>query len=240
MIGSRLGVAAEVGARIAAGRPVVALESTLISHGLPYPRTSRSPAPRRPRSGRPGRSRPRWRSATAGSSSGLDDVALRALARRLRARCLKGRAAESRRGPRPIWMAATTVSATMIAPRRWDRRVSRRAESAASPRTGRLRVAGHLVRSRGAGRTPNGPSSAPAEGDLDIPATLEYLETRGVRSCDRPVGAAGFFARSAGVAAPTRSRTKRPRPPRRDASGPRSPSAILLCVPPPRTVALSP
>src|SRR5512134_1364153 len=33
----RLVVAPEVSAALAAGRPVVALESTLISHGLPYP-----------------------------------------------------------------------------------------------------------------------------------------------------------------------------------------------------------
>src|SRR5687768_10375003 len=33
----RIVVAAEVASALAAGRPVVALESTLISHGLPYP-----------------------------------------------------------------------------------------------------------------------------------------------------------------------------------------------------------
>jgi pseudouridine-5'-phosphate glycosidase len=32
-----LDVAAEVGAALAAGRPVVALESTIIAHGLPWP-----------------------------------------------------------------------------------------------------------------------------------------------------------------------------------------------------------
>ena len=33
----RLSINATVAAALAAGRPVVALESTLISHGLPYP-----------------------------------------------------------------------------------------------------------------------------------------------------------------------------------------------------------
>ena len=37
MIASRLRVAEEVATALAEGRPVVALESTLISHGLPYP-----------------------------------------------------------------------------------------------------------------------------------------------------------------------------------------------------------
>ena len=38
MIGDRLRIATEAADALAAGRPVVALESTLISHGLPYPR----------------------------------------------------------------------------------------------------------------------------------------------------------------------------------------------------------
>ena len=37
MIADRLAVSREVAAAIAEDRPVVALESTLISHGLPYP-----------------------------------------------------------------------------------------------------------------------------------------------------------------------------------------------------------
>ena len=34
-----LEVTPEVKAALAAGKPVVALESTIISHGMPYPRT---------------------------------------------------------------------------------------------------------------------------------------------------------------------------------------------------------
>src|SRR5262245_44364017 len=37
MLTDRLDVSPEVAAALTAGRPVVALESTLISHGLPYP-----------------------------------------------------------------------------------------------------------------------------------------------------------------------------------------------------------
>jgi pseudouridine-5'-phosphate glycosidase len=36
-VADRLVIAPEVAAALAEGRPVVALESTLISHGLPYP-----------------------------------------------------------------------------------------------------------------------------------------------------------------------------------------------------------
>ncbi|HKG56668.1 MAG TPA: pseudouridine-5'-phosphate glycosidase, partial [Candidatus Limnocylindrales bacterium] len=36
-IAGRLSIAPEVADALATGRPVVALESTLISHGLPYP-----------------------------------------------------------------------------------------------------------------------------------------------------------------------------------------------------------
>ncbi len=36
-----LDISPEVQAALAEGRPVVALESTIISHGMPYPKTSR-------------------------------------------------------------------------------------------------------------------------------------------------------------------------------------------------------
>lgn len=38
-----LDIAPEVQQALADGRPVVALESTIISHGMPYPKTSRRP-----------------------------------------------------------------------------------------------------------------------------------------------------------------------------------------------------
>jgi len=36
--GDYLDIEPEVGTALAAGKPVVALESTIISHGMPYPR----------------------------------------------------------------------------------------------------------------------------------------------------------------------------------------------------------
>ena len=44
-----LDIAPEVAEALAAGKPVVALESTIISHGMPYPQnveTARAPCPR--------------------------------------------------------------------------------------------------------------------------------------------------------------------------------------------------
>ena len=53
-VADRLTLEPEVAAALAAGRPVVALESTLISHGLPYPAQHRGRAGRpKPRSALP-------------------------------------------------------------------------------------------------------------------------------------------------------------------------------------------
>src|SRR6188768_4540267 len=111
----RLVIAPEVVAAMAEGRPVVALESTLISHGLPYPQNievaSASEAAVRESGAVP---------ATVAIHDGrvlvgLDEAALHALA--------TAPAGSVRKAARPSlaialaeggW-AATTVSATMIA-----------------------------------------------------------------------------------------------------------------------------
>src|SRR5512138_766405 len=114
-VSERLEVAAEVRDALAAGRPVVALESTLISHGLPYPQNlevaTASEAAVRDAGAVP---------ATVAVQDGrllvgLDKAALEALA--------TAPAGTVRKASRPSlaaalagggW-AATTVSATMIA-----------------------------------------------------------------------------------------------------------------------------
>ncbi len=113
-IADRLALSSEVAAALAAGRPVVALESTLISHGLPYPsnlevaRASEAavresgavPATIAIRDGR--------------LLVGLDDTELEALATSPAGSVLKAaRPSLSAALTRPGW-AATTVSATMI------------------------------------------------------------------------------------------------------------------------------
>jgi pseudouridylate synthase len=203
MIADRLDILAEVADAVRGGRPVVALESTLISHGLPYPQnlevalaseaavreSGAVPATVAIRDGR--------------IRVGLDKGSLEALA--------TAPAGSVRKVARPSlaaaidaggW-AATTVSATMIA-----------AQAAGITVFATGGIGGVH---RGAGesfdissdleelaRTPMAVVCAGPKAILDVPATLEYLETRGV-----PVVAVGqdelpgFYARSLGVRAPS-------------------------------------
>lgn len=207
----RLVVAPEVADALAAGAPVVALESTLISHGLPYPQNlevaNASEAAVRAAGAIP---------ATVAVHGGrllvgLDDTALRALA--------TAPPGSVRKAARPSlaaaladggW-AATTVSATMIAAHAAGiavfatggiggvhRGALAVAASGAAPT---LDISSDLEE---LGRTPMAVVCAGPKAILDVAATLEYLETRGVPVI--AVGQAelpGFYARSAGIAAPS-------------------------------------
>ncbi len=218
----RLIVTPSVAAALAAGAPVVALESTLISHGLPYPRNlevaTASEAAVRAAGAVP---------ATVAIHDGrilvgLDAAALEALA--------IAPAGTVRKAARPSlalalaaggW-AATTVSATMIAAHAVGIRVFATGGIGGVHR-GALGAAGVLGVSAGHdSAAPDSPPSFDISSDLeelaqtpvavvcagpkailDVPATIEYLETRGV-----PVVSVGqeelpgFFARSAGFRAP--------------------------------------
>jgi pseudouridine-5'-phosphate glycosidase len=215
MIADRLEVSPEVSAALAAGRPVVALESTLISHGLPYPRNIEVA----------GASEAAVRAAGAIPATvaihdrrilvGLDDATLHALA--------TAPAGSVRKAARPSlaaaiadggW-AATTVSATMIAADAAGIRVfatggiggvhrgalggGRPAADGSAPRS-TFDISSDLEE---LARTPVAVVCAGPKAILDVAATLEYLETSGV-----PVVAVGqtdlpgFYARSAGIAAP--------------------------------------
>jgi len=206
VIGDRLSVASEVASALEEGRPVVALESTLISHGLPYPanlevaRASEAavresgavPATVAIRDGR--------------LLVGLDDGALAALA--------TAPAGSVRKAARPSlavalagggW-AATTVSATMIAAHAAGIRVfatggiggvHRGALGGPSPT---FDISADLEE---LGRTPMAVVCAGPKAILDVPATLEYLETHGVPVVT--IGQAelpGFYARSSGLPSP--------------------------------------
>ncbi len=206
----------EVAAALAAGRPVVALESTLISHGLPYPQNIEV-ATASETAVRASGAVPATVAIHGGRLLvGLDEAALLALA--------TAPAGSVRKAARPSlaaaladggW-AATTVSATMIA-----------AHAAGIPVFATGGIGGvHRGALGGGVGTVGGASAAPATFDissdleelgrtpmavvcagpkaiLDVPATLEYLETRGVPVL--AVGQAelpGFYARSAGLMAP--------------------------------------
>ena len=202
----------DVASALADGRPVVALESTLISHGLPYPRNievaTASEAAVRASGAVP---------ATVAIHRGrvlvgLDEAALVALA--------VAPAGTVRKAARPSlaaalsdggW-AATTVSATMIAAHAAGIAVFATGGIGGVHR-GALAALGAAGEGRATfdissdleelGRTPIAVVCAGPKAILDVPATLEYLETRGVPVV--AIGQAelpGFYARSAGIPAP--------------------------------------
>jgi pseudouridine-5'-phosphate glycosidase len=202
----RLSITPEVAAALGAGAPVVALESTLISHGLPYPQNLEVAI----------ESEAAVRSSGAVPATvalhdgriliGLDRSSLEGLA--------TAPAGTVRKAARPSlaaalaaggW-AATTVSATMIAAHAAGIAVfatggiggvHRGAIGVTAPT---FDISSDLEE---LARTPVAVVCAGPKAILDIPATVEYLETRGV-----PVVAVGqdelpgFFARSAGIRAP--------------------------------------
>jgi pseudouridine-5'-phosphate glycosidase len=199
----RLSVAAEVADAIAAGRAVVALESTLISHGLPYPQNVEV--------------------ARAAETAVRDSGAVPATVAIHDGRLLVGLSAEQlvtlatvegvMKASRPSlslaltgrgW-AATTVSATMIA--------------ASAAGIGVFATGGIGGVHRGAigphgtfdissdleelARTPVAVICAGPKAILDVPATLEYLETRGVPVVSIGTNQVpGFWSRESGLATP--------------------------------------
>jgi pseudouridine-5'-phosphate glycosidase len=209
-ISARLVVAPEVADALRDGRPVVALESTLISHGLPYPQNLEV--------ARASEAAVRESGAVPATVAvrdgrllvGLDEAALVALA--------TAPVGSVRKAARPSlamaiheggW-AATTVSATMIAAHAAGIRVFATGGiggvhrgalgSPGSADVPTLDVSSDLQE---LARTPMAVVCAGPKAILDVPLTLEYLETRGV-----PVVAVGqlelpgFYARSSGIPAP--------------------------------------
>jgi len=206
VIADRLLVGEEVATALADGRPVVALESTLISHGLPWPQNLEV--------ARASEAAVRESGAVPATVAihdgrllvGLDQAGLEALA--------TAPAGAVRKAARPSlavaladggW-AATTVSATMIAAHAAGIRVfatggiggvHRGAIGGANPS---LDVSSDLEE---LSRTPLAVVCAGPKAILDVPATLEYLETHGVPVVT--IGQAelpGFYARSSGLASP--------------------------------------
>ncbi|MGZ8528050.1 MAG: pseudouridine-5'-phosphate glycosidase, partial [Candidatus Limnocylindrales bacterium] len=229
-IAERLVPSPEVADALAAGRPLVALESTLISHGLPYPQNvavaRASEAAVREAGAVP---------ATVAIRDGrillgLADADLEALATAPAGTVLKAaRPSLALALARDGW-AATTVSATMIAAAAAGIRVFATGGIGGVHRGalgGGRSSAGDQGRPAGVGgpaaaagaaasatldissdleelaRTPVVVVCAGPKAILDLPLTLEYLETRGV-----PVLAVGqsempgFYSRGSGVPAP--------------------------------------
>ncbi|HEY5629179.1 MAG TPA: pseudouridine-5'-phosphate glycosidase [Candidatus Limnocylindrales bacterium] len=202
----RLVIAPEVADALRDARPVVALESTLISHGLPYPQNvevataseqairaaGAVPATVAMRGGRllVGLAQADLESLATAPAGSVRKVSRHSLA--------EGAAAGG-------W-SATTVSATMIAARAAGIRVfstggiggvHRGALDGANPSFDISADLGELA------RTPVAVVCAGPKAILDVPRTLEYLETAGV-----PVLVLGqdempfFWARRSGIPAP--------------------------------------
>lgn len=236
-----LRLSAEVAAALDESRPVVALESTLISHGLPFPENLQAAraleAEVRAAGAVP---------ATVGVARGVPTVGLSATdlerfataggaVRKLSRRDIAVAAAQGADG-------ATTVAATMAlaaaagvevfatggiggvhrgAARSWD-------------------VSADLTE---LARTPVLVVCAGAKAILDLPATLEYLETLGVPVVGYGVGELpAFYSRSSGLPLPAEVAGAREAArlwrAQRTLAAVAAPGGLLLCVPPPAEVAL--
>jgi pseudouridylate synthase len=202
-----LQIAEPIARALREGRPLVALESTLISHGLPYP-TNLEVARASEAAVRDAGAVPATVAIRDGRLLvGLSDEEIEQLA--------TAPAGAVRKAARPSlaasltaggW-AATTVSATMIAAHAAGIQVFATGGiggvhrgAIGGPRPS-LDISSDLEE---LARTPVVVVCAGPKAILDVPATLEYLETRGV-----PVVVVGqdevpgFFSQRSGVAAPT-------------------------------------
>jgi pseudouridine-5'-phosphate glycosidase len=207
----RLAIAPEVADALRDGTPVVALESTLISHGLPYPQNVEV--------------------ATASEAAVRSSGAVPATVALNRGRLLVGLAADDlealatapkgsvRKVSRPnLGLAiasgewgATTVAATMIAAEAAGIRVFATGGIGGVHR-GALGGGGHGGHATfdisadldELARTPVAVVCAGPKAILDVPLTLEYLETRGVPVLSLGIDEVpGFYSRLSGIAAPS-------------------------------------
>lgn len=236
-----LRIADEISTALEEGRAVVALESTLISHGLPFPQNlevaTALEAAVRAVGAVP---------ATIGVAAGVPTVGMDAATlerfatrseavRKLSRRDVAAAIADGADG-------ATTVAATMAL--------------AAAAQISVFATGGIGGVHRGAerswdvsadltelARTPTLVVCAGAKAILDLPATLEYLETLGVPV----VGLAtdelpAFYSRSSGLPVPARVETPADAArlwlAQRQYAALAAPGGMLLCAPPPAEVAL--
>lgn len=213
---ARLRCSDEVAAALRAGRPVVALESTLISHGLPFPVNlevaAGAEAAVREAGGVPATVAIRDGAILVGL--GRDDLV--ALAAAPTGAVRKVSRASLAAGLAAGGWAATTVSATMIAARAAGISVFATGgiggvhrgafgglPGPGGPRPPSLDVSADLEE---LARTPVAVVSAGPKAILDIAGTVEWLEQRGV-----PVlvlgqdEVPGFWSRRSGVPAPLRA-----------------------------------
>ena len=203
----RITIAPEVAEALRDGRPVVALESTLISHGLPYPQNvevaTASEAAVRESGAVP---------ATVALNRGrilvgLDADALEALAIAPRGSVLKVSRPNLGYAIASGGWGATTVAATMIAADAVGIRVFATGgiggvhRGALGPGHASFDISADLDE---LARTPVVVVCAGPKAILDVPLTLEYLETRGVPVVSLGIDEIpGFYSRRSGIPAPS-------------------------------------
>ncbi|MFL5724787.1 MAG: pseudouridine-5'-phosphate glycosidase [Chloroflexota bacterium] len=199
----RLSIDPGVAAALRDGRPVVALESTLISHGLPFPQNLEVASAAEAAVSAAG-AVPATVAIHAGRIRvGLAQADVEALARAPAGSVLKAARPNLAAALSVDSWAATTVSATMIAAMAAGIRVF------ATGGIGGVHRGASVSMDISAdldelARTPVVVVCAGPKSILDVAATLEYLETRGVPVLT--IGqdeVPGFYARSSGVRSPS-------------------------------------
>ncbi len=207
----RLAIAPEVADALRDGTPVVALESTLISHGLPYPQNvevaTASEAAVRSSGAVP---------ATVALNGGRLLVGLSGADLEALATAPKGSVRKVSRPNLGLAIAsgewgATTVAATMIAADAAGIRVFATGGIGGVHRgaLGGGTHGGHASFDISAdldelARTPVAVVCAGPKAILDVPLTLEYLETRGVPVVSVGIDEVpGFYSRLSGIPAPS-------------------------------------
>jgi pseudouridine-5'-phosphate glycosidase len=202
-IAGRIELFRDVAAAIAAGRPIVALESTLIAHGLPHPQNIEVVLACGDAIRESG-AEPATIAIHDGTVHvGLDDRQLLELATASAGTVMKAsRPTLAEAFDRPGW-AATTVSATMIAARAAGIDVFATGGIGGVHRgaSETFDISSDLDE---LARTAMAVVCAGPKSILDVALTLEYLETRGVPvvtigQADLP----GFYARSSGLRSPS-------------------------------------
>jgi pseudouridine-5'-phosphate glycosidase len=173
----RLDLSAEVAAALRAGRPVVALESTLITHGLPYPANLET-ALAMEAAVRAGGAVP----ATVAILGGRPTVGLSREQLERLATLPAGQVRKCSRRDLPIAAAlgedaATTVAGTMIIAHAAGIRVFATGGIGGVHRGQPFDISADLLE---LGRTPVAVVCSGAKAILDLPLTLEVLETQGV------------------------------------------------------------
>ena len=195
-------VSPEVQAALAARRPVVALETTIVSHGMPWPQNLETALAVEDEVRRGGALPGAIAVRDGAIHVGLDKAALEDLAKSKDV--LKLSRADLAYGITSGRKGATTVAATMIAARLAGipvfatggiGGVHRGAETT-------FDISADLTE---LGRTDVVVVCAGAKALLDVPKTLEYLETEGVPVvCYRSDEFPAFWSRSSGLKAPIR------------------------------------